>query len=132
MSYSHSRKPDLPVTHSSPLSTWLSVLFFFSSPLKPRCQGRDRNCPTPIIVCALYCKHQIAVYGFSFLHFYGCLRLRFLDAETNPGPRRWLLIKTFLKPSLKMPSIFCEFGGHNIKLCLNKPISFFSKHWPTC
>ena len=25
MSYSHSRKPDLPVTHSSPLSTWLSM-----------------------------------------------------------------------------------------------------------
>ena len=29
MSYSHSRKPDLPVTHSSPLSTWLIILFFF-------------------------------------------------------------------------------------------------------
>ena len=27
MSYSHSRKPDLPVTHSSLLSTWLCVLF---------------------------------------------------------------------------------------------------------
>ena len=41
MSYSHSRKPDLLVTQSSPLSTWLSVLFFFfSPPLKPRCQGR--------------------------------------------------------------------------------------------
>ena len=40
MSYSHSRKPVLPVTHSSPLSTWLSVLFFFPPPLKPRCQGR--------------------------------------------------------------------------------------------
>ena len=40
MSNSHSRKPDLPVTHSSPLSTWLSVLFFFAPPLKPRCQGR--------------------------------------------------------------------------------------------
>ena len=42
MSYSYSRKPDLSVTHYSPLSTWLSVLFFFSSPapLKPRCQGR--------------------------------------------------------------------------------------------
>ena len=37
MSYSHSRKPVLPVTHSSP-STWLSVLFIFSSPVKPRCQ----------------------------------------------------------------------------------------------
>ena len=24
---------------------------------------------------------------FLYLIFYGCLRLRFLDAETNPGPR---------------------------------------------
>ena len=39
--------------------------------------------PYPIIVCALYCKHQI-VYGFSLSD---CLRLRFLDVETNPGPR---------------------------------------------
>ena len=40
MSYSHSCKPDLPVTHSSPLSTWLSILLFFFSLLKPCCQGR--------------------------------------------------------------------------------------------
>ena len=40
MSYSHSRKPDLPVTHSSYLSTWLSVLFFLASPAKTTCQGR--------------------------------------------------------------------------------------------
>ena len=40
MSYSHSRKPDLPVTHSSPLSTWLSVLFFFSSPAKTTLSGQ--------------------------------------------------------------------------------------------
>ena len=39
MSYSHSCKPDLPVAHSSPLRTWLSV-FFFPPLLKPRCQGR--------------------------------------------------------------------------------------------
>ena len=32
MSYSHSLKPDLPVTHSSPFSTWFSVLFFFLVP----------------------------------------------------------------------------------------------------
>ena len=25
--------------------------------------------------------------GFLYLIFYGCLRLRFLDVETNPGPR---------------------------------------------
>ena len=40
MSYSHSRKPDLPVTHSSLLSTWLSILFFFSSPAKPTLSGQ--------------------------------------------------------------------------------------------
>ena len=39
-SYSHSRKPDLPVAHSSPLSTWPSIPSFFPSPLIPRCQGR--------------------------------------------------------------------------------------------
>ena len=33
MSYSHSRNPDLPITHSSPISMWLGVLFF-SSPAK--------------------------------------------------------------------------------------------------
>ena len=32
LSYSHSRKPDLPVTHFSPLSTWLNILFFFFFP----------------------------------------------------------------------------------------------------
>ena len=25
---------------------------------------------------------------FLYLIYYGCLRLRFLDVETNPGPRR--------------------------------------------
>ena len=34
--------------------------------------------------------------------------------------------RIFLKPSLKMPSIFCEIGCCNRKLCVNKPISFFS------
>ena len=38
--------------------------------------------------------------------------------------RSWLL--TFLKPSWKMPSIFCEFWCCNKKLFANKPISFFS------
>ena len=40
LSYSHSRKPDLPVTHSSRLSTWLSVLFFFSSPAETTLSGQ--------------------------------------------------------------------------------------------
>ena len=30
--YSHSHKPDLPVTHSSPFSTWVSILEFFILP----------------------------------------------------------------------------------------------------
>ena len=30
----------------------------------------------------------LIVYGFSLFIFYGRLRLRFLDVETNPGPRR--------------------------------------------
>ena len=38
--------------------------------------------PSSFVYC---CKYQI-VYGFSLSHFYGCLRLRFLDVETNPGP----------------------------------------------
>ena len=40
MSYSHSRKQDLPVTHSSPLSVWFSVLFFFSSPAETTLLGQ--------------------------------------------------------------------------------------------
>ena len=43
MSFSHRRKTDLPITHSSPLNTWLSVLLFFSPRLKPLCQGRVRG-----------------------------------------------------------------------------------------
>ena len=75
MSYSHSRKPDLPVTHSSPFST----SSFFPPPLKPRCQGRAMGFvggggiitiatalpPSSFVYC---CKHQI-VYGFSLSHF---------------------------------------------------------------
>ena len=41
--------------------------------------------PFPIIFCVLNCKHQ-TVYGFFYLNFYACLRLRFLDVD--PGPRR--------------------------------------------
>ena len=79
MSYSHSRKPDLPVTHSSPLSMWLSVLFFFSGPLKPCCKGRVMGfvggggniaitTALPLSSFVYCCKHQI-VYGFSQSHF---------------------------------------------------------------
>ena len=38
------------------------------------------------------------------------------------------VVKNFLKPLLKMPFFFCEFGCYNRKLCVNKPISFFSNN----
>ena len=45
--------------------------------------------------------------------------------ERNRGS--WLL-RTFLKPLLKMPSFFCEFGCYNRILCVNKPKSLFSNN----
>ena len=65
------------------------------------------------------------------------MKPRCIDMEVKPMKKKnwcdvteryswsWLL-RTFLKLSLKMPSIFCEFGCCNRKLCVNKPISFFS------
>ena len=42
----------------------------------------------PPSFCVLCCKHLI-VYGIHISYFfYVCLRLRFPDVETNPGPRR--------------------------------------------
>ena len=36
----------------------------------------------------VYCIVNIQWFiDFLYLIFYGCLRLRFLDVETNPGPR---------------------------------------------
>ena len=98
MSYRHNRKPDLPVTHSSPLSTWLSLLFFFPHHLKPRCLGRVMGFvggggniaiatalpPSSFMYCIVNIKKFME---FLYLIFYSCLRLRFLDVETNPGPR---------------------------------------------
>ena len=40
MSYSHSHKPDLPVTHSSSLRTGLAHSSFFSSPAKTTLSGQ--------------------------------------------------------------------------------------------
>ena len=37
-------------------------------------------------------------------------------------------LRTFLKLSFKMRSIFCEFVCYNKKLCVNKPTSFFSNN----
>ena len=39
MSYSHSRKPDLPVTPFLKYVAWRTLLFF-PGQLKPHCQGR--------------------------------------------------------------------------------------------
>ena len=75
----HSRKLNLPITHSSPLTLWLSVLFF-TFPTKTTLSGQGYgffgwgqqhfhcNCPAVIIVCVLYCEHQI-VYGISLSYF---------------------------------------------------------------
>ena len=98
LSYSHSRKPDLPVTHSSPFSTWLSVLLFFFLTLNSHCQGRVMGfvggCGSiaiatalpPYFVCCLV-NIKIEFMDFFYLFFYACLKLRFLDVETNPGQR---------------------------------------------
>ena len=42
----------------------------------------------PPSFCVLCCKHLL-VYGIHISYFfYACLRLRFPDVETNPGPQR--------------------------------------------
>ena len=68
----------------------------------------------------------------NFLH-YPCIGVPVFKINNNgakPPHRREdqgkLVVKNFLKPLLKMPSIFCEFGCYNRKLCVNKTISFFS------
>ena len=102
MSYSHSRKPRPSGNSllSLKYSTWLSVfLFFFPPPLEPRWQGRVMGfvggggniaiatalSPSSFVYCIVNIKWFM---DFLYLIFYGCLRLRFLDVETNPGPRR--------------------------------------------
>ena len=75
----------------------LALSSFFLPLLKPHYQGRvvgfvvgGRN----IAVAAalppsfVYCIANIKWFmDFLYLIFYACLRLRFLDVETNPGPR---------------------------------------------
>ena len=41
--------------------------------------------PSSLVYCIVNIKQFMDVL---YLIFYGCLRLRFLDVETNPGPRR--------------------------------------------
>ena len=99
MSYSHSSKPNLPVTHSSPLSAWLSVLFcFFPPPLNHAVRAGLWVLLVALVTLPsqLPYPHRrlcivVNIKWFMdclYLIVYGCLRLRFLDVETNPGPRR--------------------------------------------
>ena len=75
-----SHKHDLPVTHSSPLCTWLSVLSFFSSSLKPRCQDRVMGfvgggsniailTAIPQLISVLIVFKYLLVYGIHSSHF---------------------------------------------------------------
>ena len=90
---------NLPVTHSSSLVRGLAYSYFFPPWLKPRCQGRVRGfvggdgniaIATALLPSScLYCSVNIRQFmEFHYLVFYACLRLRFLDVETTPGPRR--------------------------------------------
>ena len=41
--------------------------------------------PSSFVYCIVNIKYLM---DFFYLTFYGCLRLQFLDVETNPGPPR--------------------------------------------
>ena len=77
MSYSDSRKHELPVTHFSPFIKWLRVLFFFPSHLKPLSQSRvmgfigggGNTTALPPSFCVLCWKHVI-IYGILISYFF--------------------------------------------------------------
>ena len=98
---SQSRQPDLLVSHSSPIRTWLSVPFFFSptfceiyftpNPAKKHAVMAgicsllivEVTLPSP----RLYLEHIFTWFmGSNYLIFYP--RLRFPYEETQPGLRR--------------------------------------------
>ena len=99
MSYSHSRKPDVPFNSLLSLKYGLAYCSFFPPLLKPRCQGRVMGfvggcgniaittvlIPSSIVCCIVNIKEFME---FIYLIFYACLRLQFLDVERNHGPRR--------------------------------------------
>ena len=83
LSYSHSRKRDLPITHFSLFSTWLGVLFFFSSPAKATLSGRGYGLVLLVAAVTLpsqlpyphhsvYCIVNIK-YFMEFLCYFLCL-----------------------------------------------------------
>ena len=79
--------PDLPITHSSPFSG-LAYSSFLSPPLKLRCLCQSIVMFFPLLLF-VHCIVTIKQFGeFPYLIFNACLRLRFLDVETSPGPRR--------------------------------------------
>ena len=90
---SHSRKPDRPVTNSSPFSMWLSVLFFFSFPAKTTLSGQGYGSvggggniaiATALPPSFVYCIVNIKQFmDFLYHNIYAFMRLRFLDVETN-------------------------------------------------
>ena len=45
----------------------------------------------PLSFLVLYCKHSHSLWFSVCLIFYACIRLRFSDVKTNPGPQRPIL-----------------------------------------
>ena len=61
----------------------------------------------------------------SKIYWLGGEPIMLSDEETElvwrrPEEQRKLVVKNVLKPSLKMGSIFCEFGGYDRKICVTK------------
>ena len=79
LNFNHSLKPDLPVTHSSSLCMWLSVLSFFSL-LQPRCYDRVAGfvgggniaivTAPPLLNFVLHCASIFISLWFLFIFFF--------------------------------------------------------------
>ena len=82
---------------------------------------------TKAAFCTLIAQHKVRYAQDVLIRRWNrfCDQMKKKDwcdvAETKRGS--WLL-RIFLKPSLKMPFIFCQFGCYNTKLFVNRPISF--------
>ena len=96
-SYSHSPKPDLPVTHSSPLCTWLSILSFACC-IELTCyrlahdDGKCTNCLLQLLlgIHMLIISVGIACLLVSAESFGNCSYILVM----NSGPHACRLIKT--------------------------------------
>ena len=93
-SCSHSRKPELPVTHSSTFSMWLSILFF-PPLLIPRCQvsvmdfvggGSKVAIPTtPLLLFFWFCSVNIlAVYRIYLFNVLPLPEASVSESEDKP------------------------------------------------